>query len=78
MQQALKLKYQTKELGKDFVIESCNSIKPWLINIRRELHKIPELALEENLTKQKVISYLKKSELIIWNLQNTMELWHIF
>lgn len=27
MQQALKLKYQTKELGKDFVIESCNSIK---------------------------------------------------
>ncbi|MFL8400767.1 hypothetical protein Q3253_00625 [Clostridioides difficile] len=60
MQQDLKLKYQTKELEKDFVIESCNSIKPWLINVRRELHKIPELALEENLTKQKVISYLLK------------------
>ena len=39
MQQDLKLKYQTKELEKDFVIESCNSIKPWLINVRRELHK---------------------------------------
>lgn len=47
MQQSLKLEYQTKELVKDFVIESCNSIKPWLINVRRELHKIPELALKK-------------------------------
>ncbi|MGO0907053.1 M20 metallopeptidase family protein [Clostridioides difficile] len=60
MQPALKLENQVKELEKDFVTESCNSIKPWLIDVRRELHRIPELALEENLTKQKVISYLKE------------------
>ena len=35
-------------------------IKPWLIEARRKLHSTPELGLEEFLTKQTIINYLKE------------------
>lgn len=43
---------------KETVIKSCNDIKNWLIDVRRELHKIPELSLQEKMTKSKIKEYL--------------------
>ena len=39
--------------------ESIN-IKDWLISVRRDLHSTPELGLEEFITKDKIIKYLKE------------------
>lgn len=35
-------------------------IKPWLIEVRRKLHSIPEMGLEEFLTKKTIINYLNE------------------
>lgn len=40
------------------ITNTCNELKDWLIDVRRELHKIPELSLEEKQTKAKIIEYL--------------------
>lgn len=42
------------------VIDKVKSLKSWLINVRRDLHKTPELGLEEFLTKEKIIKYLEE------------------
>lgn len=47
-------------MDKKTIINSCNDIKDWLIDVRRELHKIPELSLEEKCTKAKIIEYLNE------------------
>lgn len=39
--------------------ESIN-IKDWLTSVRRDLHSTPELGLEEFITKDKIIKYLKE------------------
>lgn len=39
---------------------ACYEISDWLINVRRDLHKTPELGLEEFETKAKIIKYLKE------------------
>ena len=36
------------------------NLKSWLIDVRRDLHKTPELGLEEFLTKEKIIKYLEE------------------
>ena len=36
------------------------NLKSWLIDVRRNLHKTPELGLEEFLTKEKIIKYLEE------------------
>ncbi|MCC0763260.1 amidohydrolase [Clostridioides sp. ES-S-0006-03] len=36
----------------------CHDINDWVIDIRRDLHKTPELGLEEFQTKKKIIKYL--------------------
>lgn len=41
-------------IEKDIVIKHCNSIREWLVDTRRELHKIPELSLQEKKTKLKI------------------------
>lgn len=45
--------FNTKE-----IIKKSNEIKEWLINVRRDLHKTPELAMEEYETKNKIKKYL--------------------
>ncbi len=41
-------------------IELANKIKDWLIEIRRDFHKHPELAMEEVRTAKKIEEYLKE------------------
>ena len=36
------------------------NLKSWLIDVRRDLLKTPELGLEEFLTKEKIIKYLEE------------------
>ncbi|MBS4534841.1 amidohydrolase [Clostridium sp. D2Q-14] len=40
------------------ILEKSNSIKDWLINIRREFHMYPELGMEEFKTSQKICDLL--------------------
>lgn len=47
-------------MDKDRLIKECKNIKSWLINIRRDLHKTPELSEKEYETKIKIIKYLKE------------------
>lgn len=47
-------------MDKDRLIKECKNIKPWLINIRRDIHKTPELSEKEYETKKKIIKYLKE------------------
>ena len=42
------------------VIDKIKNLKSWLIDVRRDLHKTPELGLEEFLTKEKIIKYLEE------------------
>ena len=37
------------------------NLKSWLIDVRRDLHKTPELGLEEFLTKEKIIKLMAKA-----------------
>ncbi len=43
---------------KEDIIKRGNEISDYLINIRRDLHRTPELAMEEFLTKEKIKKYL--------------------
>ena len=43
------------------LINKVKNIKHWLVDIRRDLHKTPELGLEEFLTKEKIIIYLEEN-----------------
>lgn len=47
-------------MDKERLIKECENIKPWLVNIRRDLHKTPELSEKEYETKKKIIKYLKE------------------
>ena len=40
------------------LINKVKSLSPWLVSVRRDLHKTPELGLQEFLTKEKIIKYL--------------------
>ncbi|MGL4913477.1 MAG: M20 metallopeptidase family protein [Romboutsia sp.] len=42
------------------IIEKEDEIKDWLIQVRRDIHKTPELAMEEYITKEKVKKYLNE------------------
>lgn len=42
------------------LINKIKNLSPWLVSVRRDLHKTPELGLEEFLTKEKIIKYLKE------------------
>lgn len=44
----------------DKIINEVKKLKPWIIDIRRDLHQTPELGLEEFLTKEKIIKYLEE------------------
>ncbi len=43
---------------KEDIIKRGNEIADYLINIRRDLHRTPELAMEEFMTKEKIKKYL--------------------
>ena len=37
----------------------CLDIEDWIINVRRDLHKTPELGLKEFQTREKIKKYLE-------------------
>lgn len=45
-------------MDKNFIYEKANEIKEWLIKVRRDLHKTPELGMEEFITRDKIKKYL--------------------
>jgi amidohydrolase len=45
-------------MDKIFIYEKANEIKDWLIEVRRDLHKTPELGMEEYITREKIKKYL--------------------
>ena len=46
------------QLLKQSIIKRGNEISHYLIKIRRDLHRTPELAMEEFVTKKKIKKYL--------------------
>lgn len=40
------------------IINKVNDLNDWIIKIRRDIHKTPELAMEEYITKEKIKKYL--------------------
>lgn len=40
------------------IINKINNLNDWIVNIRRDLHETPELAMEEYITKEKIKKYL--------------------
>ena len=40
------------------IINRVNYLNGWIINIRRDIHETPELAMEEFITKEKIKKYL--------------------
>lgn len=42
------------------ILEKINILKPWVISVRQDLHSTPELGLEEFITRDKIIGYLKE------------------
>lgn len=42
------------------IIHNVNSLNDWIINIRRDIHETPELAMEEYITKEKIKKYLNE------------------
>ena len=42
----------------DEIIKACEKLEPWLIKVRRELHKSAELGFKEYKTKNILIKYL--------------------
>ena len=45
-------------MDKNIIYERSNEIKDWLIKVRRDLHKTPELGMEEFITRDKIKKYL--------------------
>lgn len=42
------------------IINTVNNLNEWIINIRRDIHETPELAMEEYTTKEKIKKYLEE------------------
>ena len=49
----------------------CSGINDWLINVRRDLHKTPELGLKEFKTKEKIKKYLDEIGISYTEYKNT-------
>ena len=49
----------------------CSGINDWLINVRRDLHKTPELGLKEFKTKEKIKKYLDEIGISYIEYKNT-------
>lgn len=44
----------------EYIKKRIKDIEPWLIEVRREFHKYPELSLNEYNTKNRILNYLKE------------------
>ena len=44
----------------EYIKRRIKDIEPWLIEVRREFHKYPELSLNEYNTKNRILNYLKE------------------
>ncbi|WP_195940910.1 M20 metallopeptidase family protein [Romboutsia sp. 1001713B170131_170501_G6] len=44
----------------EYIKKRVKDIEPWLIEVRREFHKYPELSLNEYNTKNRILNYLKE------------------
>ena len=42
----------------EYIKNEVDNIKEWIINVRRDIHETPELAMEEYKTKEKIKKYL--------------------
>ena len=49
----------------------CSGINDWLINVRQDLHKTPELGLKEFKTKEKIKKYLDEIGISYTEYKNT-------
>ena len=49
----------------------CLDIEDWIINVRRDLHKTPELGLKEFQTREKIKKYLDEIGVYYVEYKNT-------
>lgn len=47
-------------LSKDDLWKQAYALKPWLVNIRRDFHRHPELGMEEYRTRDQIVHYLQE------------------
>lgn len=45
-------------IDRDMLRQKAEQLKPWLVDVRRDFHKYPELGMEEFRTQEKIIEYL--------------------
>ncbi|MEG2786698.1 MAG: M20 family metallopeptidase [Romboutsia sp.] len=57
-------------MDKEILIRECNNIKQWLVDVRRDIHKTPELSEKEYKTKEKIIKYLKEIKIDYIDFKN--------
>jgi amidohydrolase len=57
-------------MDKENIFRYCKDIESWIIDVRREFHKIPELSLQEYETKEKIIEYLKEIKIDYKDFKN--------
>ncbi len=55
----------------DEIIEACKKLQPWLIEVRRELHKNAELGFKEYKTKNILIKYLDDMNINYTPIENS-------
>lgn len=54
----------------DEIIKACKKLQPWLISVRRELHKNAELSFQEYKTRDIIIKYLSEMNLSYDNIED--------
>lgn len=54
----------------DEIINACKKLQPWLISVRRELHKNAELSFQEYKTRDIIIKYLSEMNLSYDNIED--------
>lgn len=61
----------------DEIIKYCEKLEPWLIKIRRELHKNAELGFKEYKTKNILIKYLDEMNMSYRSIKCSTDRLHI-
>ena len=55
----------------DEIIKACKDLQPWLVKIRRELHKNAELSFKEFKTKDIIKKYLNEINVDFYEIENS-------
>lgn len=56
---------------KESLLNEARNINDWLVDIRRDFHRYPELGMEETRTRGKIIEYLEELEIEYKRIANT-------